>query len=374
MELADNNPTGLVFDDEYYKEVIDRYGYNAFDFKPIDFDISHLDKGALNQRWLCHYDGEPFSQAVKNNEKTIITTGVGLSGAPHMGTISQMMRAVFLQEQGFKVQFVLGDLDSYNARSQEYSVVRARSEQYREFLAGLGFSDKLGVLRTQDDHPEVCRTAYLISRCLSDEDFLNAEEDLSELYQKQGAYPGIKYPVKQAINLMVADFIHLGCVEKNKSVMVMLGLEEHLYVRIAKDVIKRMKMPFHLGAMYSKIIKGFNGFPKMSKSIPGSSINVSMNVDQIRHKLQYEEGAYSKPEESVAYQMMCAVSNYSPRDLNILREKCAVGGRYWAKAKDEYAEYLGDIFAKWPKDKTLDKPRTLTPLDMFKHNKGKGIL
>lgn len=52
----------------------------------------------------------------------------------------------------------------------------------------------------------------------------------------------------------------------------------------------------------------------------------------------------------------------------------AVGGRYWAKAKDEYAEYLGDIFAKWPKDKTLDKPRTLTPLDMFKHNKGKGSL
>ena len=52
MELADNNPTGLVFDDEYYKEVIDRYGYNAFDFKPIDFDISHLNKEALNQRWL----------------------------------------------------------------------------------------------------------------------------------------------------------------------------------------------------------------------------------------------------------------------------------------------------------------------------------
>lgn len=85
---------------------------------------------------------------------------------------------------------------------------------------------------------------------------------------------------------MVADFIHLGMADKNKSVMVMLGLEEHLYVRIAKDVIKRMKMPFHLGAMYSKIIKGFNGFPKISKSIPGSSINVDMNIDQIRHKLQ----------------------------------------------------------------------------------------
>lgn len=370
--MPENTPSDLVFNDEYYKEVIDKYGYNAFDFKPIDFDISHLDKKALNQRWLCHFDGEPFSQAINNKEKAIVTTGVGLSGSPHMGTISQMMRAVFLQEQGFNVQFVLGDLDSYNARFQPYPVVKARAEQYKEFITNLGFSEEKGILRSQDNNPEVCRTAYLISRCLTDEDFLNAEEDLSELYQKQGAYPGIKYPVKQAINLMVADFIHLGMADKNKSVMVMLGLEEHLYVRIAKDVIKRMKIPFHLGAMYSKIIKGFNGFPKMSKSIPGSSINVDMNIDQIRHKLQYEEGDYSKPDDSVAYQMMCAVSNYTPRDLSILHEKCSVGGRYWSAAKDEYAEYLDSVFKKWPKDKVLDRSATMHPMDMFIIKNGRG--
>ena len=169
---------------------------------------------------------------------------------------------------------------------------------------------------------------------------------------------------------MVADFIHLGVHDDNKSVMVMLGLEEHLYVRIAKDVINRMELPFHLGAMYSRIIKGFNGYPKMSKSIKGSSINVEMGIDEIRDMLVNGEGHYTKPNESVAYQMMCAVSNYSPKELNILKEKCKIGGKIWEKAKNDYAEYLDTIFKKWPKNST----RIITKhsvLDRFQREKVK---
>lgn len=51
-----------------------------------------------------------------------------------------------------------------------------------------------------------------------------------------------------------------------------------------------------------------------------------MNIDQIRHKLLHEEGTYTRPDESVAYQMMCAVSNYTSQDLNHLYQKCSVGG------------------------------------------------
>lgn len=343
----------VVFDDTYYRETIKKYGYNSFDFKPINFEISHLKKEDLNQRWLCHYNGEPFAEAIKRQDPTIITTGIGLSGTPHMGTISQIMRAIFLQQEGLNVQFVMGDLDSYNARNQPYEVVSARAEQYEEFITKLGFSKEKGILRRQSNRLDVLKTAYLISNCLKDEDFHNAEEDLSELYQKMGAYPGIQFPVKQAILLMVADFINLGVREHKKSIMVMLGLEEHLYVRIAKDVIQRMQLPFHLGAMYSKIIKGFNGYPKMSKSIKGSSINVEMGIDEIRDKLVNQEGQYATPDESVVYQMMCAVSNYTPKDLNILRQKCIVGGTPWLKEKEKYAEYLSQLFQKWPKEKSI---------------------
>lgn len=64
--------------------------------------------------------------------------------------------------------------------------------------------------------------------------------------------------------------------------------------------------------------------------------------------------------------MMCSVSNYTPKDLNILYQKCSAGGHYWSKAKDEYAEYLEGIFNKWPKDKTLDKTNAVSTMDMFR--------
>ncbi len=38
-----------------------------------------------------------------------------------------------------------------------------------------------------------------------------------------------------------------------------------------------------------------------------------MNIDQIRHKLQHEEGYYSKPDDSVAYQIM------NPMDMFIVK-------------------------------------------------------
>ena len=271
----------VKFDDCYYKEVIKKYKYNEMDFKPIDYSMKNISKEILSEKWLCHHNGDVFAAALKKNKKVIITTGIGLSGTPHMGTLSQILRAIFLQKAGFTVQFVLGDFDSYNARNQSLEVLKERAEHYRQFIIKLGFDTVKGILRTQSDHLEVLKTAYLISNCLNDQDFLEAEEDLSELYKKEKIYNGIDFRVKQAILLMVADFIHLGMVEEYKNVMVMLGLEEHLYVAIARKVVERMKLDMDVSAMYSRIIKGLNGYPKMSKSIKGSANTVDMDKNTI---------------------------------------------------------------------------------------------
>ncbi|MDD2637257.1 MAG: hypothetical protein PHW82_17355, partial [Bacteroidales bacterium] len=271
----------LKFNDEYYNQVIEKHGYNAMDFKPIDFDLKGITKDVLQQKWLCHYNAEKFVDGIKNNKKVIVTTGIGLSGTPHMGTLSQILRAIYLQQAGIDVQFVLGDLDSYNARNQSLDILAERVEKYTNFIENLGFDNSKGYLRSQIDYTDVLKTAYLISNCLTDQDFLDAEEDLSELYKSKKIYNGIDFKVKQAILLMVADFIHLGTVSNYDDVLVMLGLEEHLYVQIAQKVVDRMNLDMSLGALYSRIIKGLNGYPKMSKSIPDSAITVDMSQDEI---------------------------------------------------------------------------------------------
>lgn len=336
----------IKFDDEYYTSVINKYGYNAMDFKPIDFSLSNISSDVMKEKWLCHYKAEKFVKGV-NNKKQIITTGIGLSGTPHMGTLSQILRAIFLQKAGFEVQFVLGDLDSYNARNQSLEVLKERADKYTKFIKKLGFDETKGVLRTQIDHPEILKTAYLISNCLTDEDFLEAEEDLSELYKSKNIYKGIDFKVKQAILLMVADFIHLGYVDNYENVLVMLGLEEHLYVRIAQKVVERMNLDMTIGALYSRVIKGLNGYPKMSKSIPDSSITVDMAPDKIYDLVVNSKDEYEKPEDSTIFQMMSAVSYYSPEELEKLYKICEEKGDEWLESKKNYAKILIDICGAW---------------------------
>ena len=125
---------------------------------------------------------------------------------------------------------------------------------------------------------------------------------------------------------MVADFIHLGYVDNYENVLVMLGLEEHLYVRIAQKVVERMNLDMTIGALYSRVIKGLNGYPKMSKSIPDSSITVDMAPDKIYDLVVNSKDEYEKPEDSTIFQMMSAVSYYSPEELEKLYKICEEKG------------------------------------------------
>ena len=337
----------LRFDENYYQEVILKHRYDPMEFNPIDFGLNSVQARDLQFKWLCHYKGNEFAKAFEEGKPCIVTTGIGLSGIPHLGTLSQLLRAVYLQENGLKVQIVLGDLDSYNARNQPLEVVRERAEKYKEFIRRLGFSEQKGILRAQYDETEILRTAYLISKVLKDVDFKEAEEDLSELYQKKGIYPGIEFPVKQAILLMTADFIHLGRIDGYTNILITLGLEEHLYVQIANKVVERMQYPFRIGSMYSRIIKGFNGYPKMSKSIPESSITVNMPYEDMLKMIIEQEGEYNEPSDSVVYQMMCAVSYYTIEELVELYSICEYGKDAWKNAKIEYSKMLYDICSAW---------------------------
>lgn len=337
----------IRFDEKYYQEIIQKHHYDPMEFNPIDFNLNQVNPKNLQYKWLCHYKGNIFAEALHNNEKCIVTTGIGLSGIPHLGTLSQILRAIFLQKNGLKVQIVLGDLDSYNARNQPLDIVLERAEKYKKFIKKLGFDTEKGILRTQYDNEEILKTSYLISKVLKDQDFEEAEEELSELYKKKGIYPGIEFPVKQAILLMTADFIHLGKVDGYSNVLIILGLEEHLYVQIANKVVDRMKYPFVISSMYSRIIKGFNGYPKMSKSIPESSITVNMSYEKMYDMIMNQEGDYDSPMDSVVYQMMCAVSYYLPNELDELYEICKQKGKKWQEAKKQYVNMLFEICNKW---------------------------
>lgn len=337
----------MVFDENYYNSVITEHSYKSIDFNPIDFNLKNLEKDFLKYKWLCHVDGNVFSNALAEGKKCIVSTGFGLSGIPHVGTISQILGAITLQKAGLNVQIVLGDLDSYNSRNQPLSLVNERAEQYKNFIDALGFDDKKGIVRKQITNIEVLLTAYLSANALSDSDFQETEEDISYLYKEKSIYTGIEFPVKQAILLMASDFIHLG--KEYDYVLVTLGIDEHKYVQLTRKVVSRQKLKVSVSGMYSRITKGFNGYPKMSKSIPGSGITVEMKDSEIFSLItnQIEQG--SNPLESTVFQMMCQLSNYSAAELDVLYLFCKKGGKDWDKSKLRYADFVIELLKKWQK-------------------------
>ena len=332
------------------------FGYNPLEFEKINFSLGKLRKDDLQRRWLCHHDGNSFVRDLKRGKKVIVSTGFGLSGEPHIGTLSQILRSISLQKAGIPVQIVLGDLDAYNGKNIPLKRTLELTKKYEKFILSLGFNRRKGsILRAQYNESDILRTSYIIGHFMDDNMFNESEEDLHSFYHKRGKVDkGMSYRRKLSLNLMIADFVHLHIKQHYKNILVMLGIDEHQYIRFGKETIKRMKeskqfknFNMTISAIYSPMIKGFYNHPKMSKSFPKSSINVNMKPEEIRNKIIYGEGKYDKPENNIVYQMMTSVSYYTAEEIKKLYELCLKGNSDWEKAKKEYAKVLIKICSKW---------------------------
>ena len=344
------------FDQQYYNGLMKEFGYSPLEFESISYSLGDLTKEDLQKQWLCHMDGKNFADALNVGKQAIVTTGFGLSGTPHVGTLSQILRSLRLQKAGIPVQIVLGDLDAHNGKNTPLERTRELAESYRKFILTLGFRDTLpSRLRSQFDSLTTLRAAYLIGHHMDDEMFNQTEEDLHEFYANEGKVDlSMTYRRKLSLNLMIADFFELILDGGFEAVMVILGIDEHKYVRFGRKIFEKMSAEnpdIFLGksysAMYSGIIRGFNGYPKMSKSFLNSGITVDMSENDIAELIESGEVVTEFPETNVVYQMIAAVSLYDNSRINEAYVECSKQSVTWKKIKREYAIHLSQICQRW---------------------------
>jgi tryptophanyl-tRNA synthetase len=340
----------VIFSDEYYRRVIAEFGYSNFDLRRFDFELAGLKQDELNTRYLCHHQAHRFVACSRN--RRIVTTGFGMSGPPHMATVSHIMKMTRLQEGGERCQIVLGDLDAYNGRARPYGLTRELAERYRIFATRLGFSQEHGILRSQADHDDVTRTMYLLGRYTEEGDFAAAEEDNHGYYAAHGIVDlTMTFRRRLSLTLMAADFIALG--QNHDAVLVLLGLDEHRYVRFAQRLAARLdadtplRGDLLLAAIYARINTGFNGHPKFSKSIPGSGISVETSPDEIVSLVRGDESR--APEESPVFQLMCQMTYCAGEELVRHYWSCQENSAAWRKAKTQFADFLIGVAALWPR-------------------------
>lgn len=331
----------IKYDNKYYENIVSKYDYELVD------QLTKNNTVDLENKWYCTYNIKPFLDGIEKNKKQLVIMGMGINGVPHIGTISQMIKAIYLQTQGLNVQIILGDLDVYGARSKSLKEINKLIIKYKRFLVKLGFDESKGIIRNQYDYPEIIRTSFLLSSCIKDKDFDEIEEDINDLYKTERVYTGMDFNVKQSISLMFADFIHPGFFDGYDNVLVISGIDEHGYVWKADEIRKRMKINMTISGLYSKMMRGLNDYPKMSKSIPNSNIDLTCKKEELKKILTYEKFNYDTSENSFVYQLMCYVSFYENEKLIQLKRDCDNKDDKWLKDVNDYVNDLYEIFKLW---------------------------
>ena len=341
--------TPVLFSETYYRQVVAQFGYSPFELRRFAFTLAGLKADTLNARYLCHHDGQQYVRAAR--DRRIVTTGFGMSGVPHLATVSHILKMIEIQRGGERCQIVLGDLDAYNGKSRPYAEVHELAERFREFSLLLGFDADAGILRPQVDFLPALEAMYLLGRYVEQGDFDAAEEDNHLYYASRGLVDeSMTFRRALSLLLMAADFLALG--QEHEAVLVILGIDEHRYVRFAQQTCGRLdehvplKANFVLAAAYTRMVRGFGGHPKFSKSLPGSGIDMNTPPERVRHLLVGEPPV---PEESATYQLMCQMPFYDAATLLDLHAYCLEGSKAWRREVARFADYLIDLINRWPR-------------------------
>jgi tryptophanyl-tRNA synthetase len=245
---------------------------------PLARRFSHVDRA---ERVL--QSDEPGSLAV--------VTGFGPTNAPTAGTLAVMLGIVELQRQlDAPMTVVISELGAWNSRNVPWAQLESVRDQMLAFLEVIGFDKAKGTLRSHLDFGNLAR-AGRVARFLGRQDFLDHRESLLELYDEHGLL-GSEVGVTVDSLYTVADI--LGPVEAGaRKVLMVSGLEEAYFTELSRLVLARQALAGELslgwqaeiGALYFRVLEGLGGFPKMSKSIPASSIHLAMPVDALSARI-----------------------------------------------------------------------------------------
>lgn len=340
---------------EYYSTLCERYGYDRTGFAVGGMSASEV------RRRFAFADG---LGEIGPDGDVLVSTGISVTGPPHVGTLSQLLTTLALREADFDVRVTVADLVVYHAHGVSIERVRALAERYREFALALGFDAE--ELHIQSSAHDVLYTGQLLARYhdFADEsDGGSGEHDtespafeteLADAYERAGESPvgsataePTAFAHQHASHLLVADQLHPLVAEDYGTVLVVLGADNHRLAAGVREVLDRSPYAGTVAGLYTRLIRGYNGYPKLSKSIPDSRFTLDAPPARIRERVLSPAEGYDRPEQSLVFQMLRLASPYSVDRIESLRTACAARSSGWERAKREYVAWLVEMADTW---------------------------
>lgn len=334
----------IKMDHDFVKDMIKKEGYTLIK-KPIP--IGHIASlHFLKSKFSCHYDLDKFNEVPINKQHLV--TGFGPTNAPTGGTLSMILRAIFLErETGIDSTIIISNLGAFNSRNISLKKIDYLTGRFIKFIRAAGYK---GELRTHNNF-DLLVASSLTSKVITVNDLLENQEATTDLYNKLGIQ-GKDFPTFVDANFTVADIILPMILCKKERVLVFVGIEECYFPKLANLVLRRFNEYYHgdftpanarVVSVFGHLIEGLNNFPKMSKSIPDSSINLDDSNEELEKKI-LNCGPH---DEKIILQMINLVSDWDLKkisDANIAFKK---GGRAWIACKQDYLNYFKRLKKLW---------------------------
>jgi tryptophanyl-tRNA synthetase len=326
-----------------------------FDYDDPACDVGPIDGTLVDRAFAATTDQDALREAAERD--TLFVASAGLTGTPHVGTLAQMYAVKRFSEAGFDTQFLIADYEKYAGGGRDLDVVRGLADDYRSFLDAIGYE---GGVRTQYGATDVMQTAFRLGRYFEFESDLEFDvepttwvQNLRAAYEADGidhddAGERTEFGARLTGLLCLADFVHPTLADGYDQTVFLLGVDEHALVLANEHYLDGTPFDADFEGLFTRIVPGLDGYPKMSKTIPGSGIRMDMHPEDVRRLVHEAADDDAPPAESTVFQMQCLVSEYDADRLTELAAACRRGCEAWDAAVTEYADFLAGLAAAWP--------------------------
>ena len=216
--------------------------------------------------------------------KKRVLSGIRATGRLHLGNYLGAVKGMLaLQEDSnYETFYMVADLHSITTPYEPKEQQKAVKEVVLDYLAA-GINPKKSTLFIQSHIPEHVELAYLFSSVVSVArmSHLPTYKEKVKQHPKNITMALINYPV-----LMAADILIY------RASVVPTGIDQEPHLEVAREIARKMNSKYDTDfpepkrfATKGEYIPSLIGEGKMSKSVEGSYINLTDNLETIKKKL-----------------------------------------------------------------------------------------
>lgn len=276
--------------------------------------------------------------------KKRVLSGIRATGRLHLGNYLGAVKGMLaLQENDeFETFYMVVDLHTITTPYEPKKLINSTREVVLDYLAA-GLDPEKSAIFIQSDVPEHIELAYLFSTQVSVARLrhLPTYKEKVKQYPKSVNMALLNYPV-----LMAADILAY------KAPVVPVGIDQEPHLEIAREIARKMNDGFGLDFPEPKrfVTEGgytpsLTGEGKMSKSVIGSSIELTDSLEEIKDKLAKtptDEGKGSEiPEKGGVATLLTLVELFEGEEKRKdYEEKYLSEGIKYSLLKDELASAI----------------------------------